>query len=140
MLYIIALSVRLSKQYIPSQQQHSHHSPLSPVVPACSHAPARLPHTVAPNGVSTGLDIGLSLVSLHFITLSFYTMCKATSPLFLLFFAILWGLERLNLSLVVIVGTITPGLALLVRSAEEGRRRGGGGRRSVREGAAGQQQ
>lgn len=70
---------------------------------------------MAPNGVSTGLDIGLSLVSLHFITLSFYTMCKATSPLFLLFFAILWGLERLNMSLLAIVGTITPGLALLVR-------------------------
>lgn len=81
------------------------------VLTACSHT---LP-TVAPNGVSTGLDIGLSLVSLHFITLSFYTMCKATSPLFLLFFAILWGLERLNLSLLAIVGTITPGLALLVR-------------------------
>lgn len=49
---------------------------------------------VVPNGVATGLDIGLSNTSLAFITLSFYVMCKSTTPLFLLTFAILWGIER----------------------------------------------
>ena len=49
---------------------------------------------VVPNGIITGLDIGLSNTSLVFITMSFYTMCKATVPVFLLFFAFLWGIER----------------------------------------------
>ena len=49
---------------------------------------------IVPNGVATGLDIGLSNYSLVFITLSFYVMCKSTTPLFLLSFAILWGLEK----------------------------------------------
>jgi hypothetical protein len=52
---------------------------------------------VVPNGISTGLDIGLSNYSLMLITLSFYTMCKSTTPMFLLFFAFLWGIERLLL-------------------------------------------
>ena len=46
------------------------------------------------NGVSTGLDIGLSNYSLMLITLSFYTMCKSTTPVFLLMFAFIWGIER----------------------------------------------
>lgn len=49
---------------------------------------------VVPNGISTGLDIGLSNYSLMLITLSFYTMCKSTTPVFLLMFAFLWGIER----------------------------------------------
>jgi len=49
---------------------------------------------VVPNGVSTGLDIGLSNYSLMLITLSFYTMCKSATPVFLLVFAFVWGLER----------------------------------------------
>jgi hypothetical protein len=49
---------------------------------------------VVPNGIATGLDIGFSNFSLVFITLSFYVMCKSTTPLFLLMFAIIWGLEK----------------------------------------------
>lgn len=49
---------------------------------------------VVPNGVATGLDIGLSNYSLVYITLSFYVMCKSTTPLFLLVFAIAWGIEK----------------------------------------------
>lgn len=49
---------------------------------------------VVPNGVATGLDIGLSNTSLAFISLSFYVMLKSTTPLFLLMFAILWGIEK----------------------------------------------
>ena len=58
----------------------------------CFTAPV-LP-AVVPNGLSTGLDIGLSNYSLSLITLSFYTMCKSTTPIFLLGFCFLWGLER----------------------------------------------
>lgn len=61
----------------------------------CSFAcpPARLV-AVVPNGVATGLDIGFSNYSLVFITISFYVMCKSTTPLFLLAFAIAWGVEK----------------------------------------------
>lgn len=82
----------------------------------CTEPPAweEYLRTIVPNGISTGLDIGFSIFSLRFITLSFYTMCKATSPLFLLFFAILWGLERMSWPLAGVVATIWPGLVLLV--------------------------
>ena len=51
-------------------------------------------HAVVPNGVATGLDIGLSNYSLVFITLSFYVMAKSTTPIFLLTFAVAMGVER----------------------------------------------
>jgi solute carrier family 35 protein C2 len=70
--------------------------------------------TVAPNGVATGLDIGFSNYSLVFISLSFYVMCKSTTPLFLLGFAIAWGLEKPSWELAAVVGVITAGLLLLV--------------------------
>ena len=52
------------------------------------------PASVVPNGTATGLDIGLSNFSLSLITLSFYTMCKSTTPVFLLAFCFVWGIER----------------------------------------------
>jgi len=55
---------------------------------------SRFLSAVVPNGIATGLDIGFSNYSLVFITLSFYVMCKSTTPLFLLFFAIAWGIEK----------------------------------------------
>lgn len=55
---------------------------------------ASLCYAVFPNGICTGLDIGLSNFSLALITLSFYTMCKSTVPVFLLGFAFMWGIER----------------------------------------------
>lgn len=70
--------------------------------------------TVLPNGVATGLDIGFSNYSLVFITLSFYVMCKSTTPLFLLTFAIIWGVERPSWALAGVVFVITCGLLLLV--------------------------
>jgi hypothetical protein len=48
---------------------------------------------VLPNGAVTGLDIGFSNASLVHITMSFYTMCKSTTPIFLLAFAFMWRLE-----------------------------------------------
>ncbi|KAK9819261.1 hypothetical protein WJX81_007119 [Elliptochloris bilobata] len=69
---------------------------------------------VVPNGTATGLDIGLSNFSLSLITLSFYTMCKSTTPIFLLAFCFLWGIEKPSWSLAGVVGVISAGLALLV--------------------------
>ena len=42
----------------------------------------------------SGLDIGLSQWSLEYITLSLYTMTKTTSTPFILFFGLLFKLER----------------------------------------------
>lgn len=74
---------------------------------------------VVPNGVSTGLDIGLSNYSLMLITLSFYTMCKSTTPVFLLSFAFIWGIERPSWSLAGVVSVICSGLVLLVAGETE---------------------
>jgi len=75
--------------------------------------------SVVPNGACTGLDISLSMMSLVFISLSFYTMCKATVPLFLLAFAFLWGIEKPNWRLGLVVVTISCGLILLVRGESD---------------------
>lgn len=75
--------------------------------------------TVFPNGVITGLDIGFSNKSLVFITMSFYTMCKSTTPLFLLLFAFVWGIEKPSWSLAGVVLIIASGLLLLVAGETE---------------------
>ncbi|MEO2192057.1 MAG: hypothetical protein ABGY24_06410 [bacterium] len=73
-----------------------------------------------PNGVATGLDIGLSNTSLAFVSLSFYTMLKSTTPLFLLLFAILMGIERMSWRLAGVIAIISLGLFLLVEGEEDG--------------------
>jgi solute carrier family 35 protein C2 len=68
----------------------------------------------APVSFMTGLDYGASNFSLVFITLSFYTMCKSTSPLFLLMFAFLLRLEQPSFKLTGIMGVIMSGVMLSV--------------------------
>ncbi|GLC42101.1 hypothetical protein PLESTB_000630800 [Pleodorina starrii] len=70
---------------------------------------------VVPNGIITGLDIGFSNKSMVYINLSFYTMCKSTVPVFLLFFAFVWGIEKPSIELLGVVVVIVAGLGLLVR-------------------------
>lgn len=88
----------------------------------CIPRPSRSPlsieewsKNVLPNGICTSLDIGFSTMSLVFITLSFYTMCKATVPLFLLAFAFAWGIEQPSWRLGIVVSFISLGLVLMVR-------------------------
>ncbi|GAA5989924.1 hypothetical protein JCM11641_002812 [Rhodosporidiobolus odoratus] len=69
---------------------------------------------VAPCGMATGLDIGLSNLSLRTITLSFYTMCKSSSLAFVLIFAFLFRLEIPSWRLVGIILIITSGVVLMV--------------------------
>ncbi|GMH45347.1 hypothetical protein BSKO_13304 [Bryopsis sp. KO-2023] len=69
---------------------------------------------VLPNGISTGLDIGFSNMSLQTISLSFYVMCKSTTPMFLLLFAFIWKIEKPSWSLAGVVLTICCGVLLLV--------------------------
>ncbi|KAI5481797.1 nucleotide-sugar transporter [Pseudohyphozyma bogoriensis] len=69
---------------------------------------------VVPCGVATGLDIGLSNLSLRSITLSFYTMCKSSSLAFVLLFAFAFRLERPSWKLAGIIVIITGGVILMV--------------------------
>lgn len=68
----------------------------------------------APTAVATGLDIGLSNLSLKFITLSFYTMCKSSSLIFVLLFAFLFRLERFSWRLIGVITLIFCGVILMV--------------------------
>ncbi|CAI6000709.1 unnamed protein product [Closterium sp. NIES-65] len=45
---------------------------------------------VIPTAVATAVDIALSNQSLAYITLTFYTMCKSSAPMFLLLFAFIF--------------------------------------------------
>lgn len=69
---------------------------------------------VAPTAIATAVDVGLSNVSLAFITLTFYTMCKASAPVFLLIFAFAFRLESPSVKLVGIIMVISLGVLLTV--------------------------
>lgn len=71
-----------------------------------------------PCGVTTGLDIGLSNLSLRTITLSLYTMCKSSSLIFVLTFAFLFRLEKFSWRLVGVILLITSGVLLMVLSTD----------------------
>ncbi|KAI0695942.1 triose-phosphate transporter family-domain-containing protein [Cerioporus squamosus] len=67
-----------------------------------------------PTGITTGLDIGLSNLSLKLITLSFYTMCKSSSLVFVLLFAFLLRLEVFSWRLIGVIFLIFAGVLLMV--------------------------
>ncbi|CDO69259.1 hypothetical protein BN946_scf185042.g161 [Trametes cinnabarina] len=67
-----------------------------------------------PTGITTGLDIGFSNLSLKIITLSFYTMCKSSSLVFVLLFAFLLRLETFSFRLVGVIILICVGVLLMV--------------------------
>lgn len=52
---------------------------------------------ILPVGIAIGADIALSNLSLVHITITLYTMCKSTAPVFVLIFAIIFGLARTTL-------------------------------------------
>ncbi|KAI0344530.1 TPT-domain-containing protein [Trametopsis cervina] len=69
---------------------------------------------VLPTGLATGMDIGLSNLSLKTITLSFYTMVKSSSLIFVLLFAFMFRLEVYSLRLVGVITLIFAGVLLMV--------------------------
>jgi len=62
-----------------------------------------------PCGLVTSLDVGFSNMALARITLSFYTMVKASSPIFTVAFAFALGIERFSFTLIWIVLIIVAG-------------------------------
>ncbi|KAM5531839.1 hypothetical protein V8D89_014469 [Ganoderma adspersum] len=67
-----------------------------------------------PTGFTTALDIGLSNLSLKLITLSFYTMGKSSSLVFVLLFAFLLKLEKFSWRLIGVILLICAGVLLMV--------------------------
>ena len=70
--------------------------------------------TIAPVGFFMGLDIGLSNISLVYITVSFYTLTKTTSLIFTLFVSFITGIEKFSWTLTGIVVTVMLGEAAAV--------------------------
>ncbi|WAR13013.1 S35C2-like protein [Mya arenaria] len=65
---------------------------------------------VAPAGITSALDIGLSNWSFEFITVSLYTMSKSSAVIFILMFAVIMRLEKWRWSLLFVVLFIATGL------------------------------
>ncbi|KAL2911487.1 hypothetical protein HK105_209018 [Polyrhizophydium stewartii] len=69
---------------------------------------------VVPTAICTALDISMSNASLHYISLSFYTMIKSSTPVWVLIFAFLFGLERPRWSLISVILVICSGVIFTV--------------------------
>jgi solute carrier family 35 protein C2 len=67
-----------------------------------------------PCGLVTSGDVGLSNLSLVRISISFYTMVKASTPIFVLFWAYLFRIEKITWVLILVVLVIAVGEFLTV--------------------------
>lgn len=72
-----------------------------------------------PLGLASAADIGFSNWSLQYITVTLYTMSKSTVILFILFFALLFQLEKWRRSIILIVFCISFGLFLFTFHSTE---------------------
>ena len=70
--------------------------------------------TSIPCGLVTSGDVGLSNLSLVRISITFYTMVKASTPIFVLGWAYILGIERITISLIGVVIVIALGEFLTV--------------------------
>ncbi|KAJ6495637.1 TPT-domain-containing protein [Mycena vitilis] len=82
--------------------------------PAHSPTAADYGKKAVPTAVATGLDIGLSNLSLKTISLSFFTMCKSSSLIFVLLFAFVFRLEQFSIRLIGVISLIFFGVLLMV--------------------------
>ncbi len=73
-----------------------------------------------PCGLTTALDVGLSNLSLKYITLTFYTMVKSSTPIFVLFWAWLFKIERITWSLIGVILVIAAGELMTVYGEDDG--------------------
>jgi solute carrier family 35 protein C2 len=67
-----------------------------------------------PCGLVTAFDVGLSNLSLVRITLTFYTMVKSSTPIFVLGWAYIFKIERITLPLICVILFIASGEFLTV--------------------------
>ncbi|RUP45224.1 hypothetical protein BC936DRAFT_148460 [Jimgerdemannia flammicorona] len=84
--------------------------PLSPIpLPSPSSSSLQVPC-----GLAAALEICTANASLVYITLSFYTMVKSSTPIWVLVFAFAFGLERPRLQLIFIIVVMVAGVILTV--------------------------
>ncbi|OJD11900.1 hypothetical protein ACJ73_09441 [Blastomyces percursus] len=104
--------------FIPSLRPHnassSSHSAITGQPPKPMVSKQFYFSRLVPCGAATSLDVGLGNMSLRFITLTFLTMCKSSSLAFVLLFAFLFRLEIPSLKLILIIGTMTIGVVMMV--------------------------
>ncbi|RNA07899.1 solute carrier family 35 member C2 [Brachionus plicatilis] len=74
---------------------------------------------IIPTAIASAADIGLSNWSLQFITITLYTMSKSTVILFILFFSILFQLEKWRKSIILVILSISCGLFLFTFHSTE---------------------
>ncbi|GAB5355525.1 hypothetical protein AAMO2058_000213000 [Amorphochlora amoebiformis] len=74
---------------------------------------------VIPCAVGLAMDIALSNLSLIHVTVSFYTMIKASAPIFGLIFAIIFGLERPTCEVFGVVILIVLGLSIVTKGESD---------------------
>lgn len=67
-----------------------------------------------PCGLVTSLDVGLSNLSLKDITLTFYTMVKSSTPIFVLGWAYIFGIEKITWPLIGVIMIVASGEFLTV--------------------------
>ena len=67
-----------------------------------------------PCGLVTSGDVGMSNLSLVRISITFYTMVKASTPVFVLAWAYMFGIERITWPLLLVVAVIASGEFLTV--------------------------
>lgn len=70
--------------------------------------------TSIPCGCIASFDIGLANLALVRITITFYTMIKASAPIFVLFFAFIFRIEKITMGLVLVIAIISAGELLTV--------------------------
>lgn len=73
---------------------------------------------IMPCAVASAGDIGLSNVSLEYISLSLYTMLKTSSLIFVLIFGLLFRLEIFNWRLIVIVVVMCASVVMMTRPSD----------------------
>jgi len=67
-----------------------------------------------PCGMVTSGDVGLSNLALVRISITFYTMIKSSTPIFVVLWAYFFGIERITIPLVLVVAIIATGECLTV--------------------------
>lgn len=73
---------------------------------------------IFPCSIASSGDIGLSNVSMIFVSLSLYTMVKTSSLVFVLMFGLLFKLEKFHWRLVLIVTIMTISVVMMVKRPE----------------------
>ncbi|KTW30170.1 hypothetical protein T552_00647 [Pneumocystis carinii B80] len=74
---------------------------------------------IIPCGVATSLEIGFSNASLKTISLSLYTMCKSSSLGFVLLFSFIFGLEKVRISLIIVIVIMMIGVVMMASAQTE---------------------